>query len=110
MLDGKPLKTGVIEFEPLGELRGQRRDAPIVDGKFELPARMGLLSGMEFKVSIKAFKKTGKKYPAANPALAFDEEVQYLPEMYNALSKLNVAVSASESENAFEFELHSQER
>lgn len=109
-LDGKLLESGKIEFEPFEKLRGQRRNAPILNGQYELAPRKGLLPGMEFKVMIKAFKKTGKKYPSTKPAESFDEEIQYLPEIYNSKSNLKVTISAIESQNRFEFKLLSENK
>jgi hypothetical protein len=107
LLDGKPLSKGSILFEPVSESKGQSRSATITDGKFQLPEIEGVPPGMEFKVIIKAFKKTGRKYPNADMSLSYDEEVQYLPEQYNSKSTLRVTISDDEEKNKFDFELTS---
>jgi hypothetical protein len=107
-LDGKPLPRGVLEFQPVGE--GQVRMATIENGEFDLPPEQGLLPGLEFKVAIKAFRKTGRKYPNLDMAASYDEEVQYIPEQYNALSTLRVTISKREQDNQFRFDLQSTNR
>jgi hypothetical protein len=107
-LDGEPLPTGKLSLDPLSELAGQRRDITIEDGIFALPANEGVLPGLDFKVSIKAFKKTGKKYPNADMSVAFDEEVQYVPETYNSSSTLQIKVSPDAEENHYAFDLVSR--
>ena len=107
-LDGKPLPQGNLLLNPVSEIEGQRRDVAVTEGKFNLPKTEGVLPGLEFKVSIKAFKKTGKKYPNADMSLSYDEEVQYLPEKYNSASTLRVKISPDERENQLKFELTSR--
>lgn len=105
-LDGKPLPSGQIVFEPMEQnQQGQLRDTAIRDGVFELSAKQGLQPGIKFKVAIRAFKKTGKKYPAANPEAAYDEQIQYLPEQYNTATTLTANISADDSKNDFRYEL-----
>lgn len=108
ILDGKPLSAGKIVFQPMELLqRGQMREATIHDGKFELSVKEGLLPETKFKVLIKAFKKTGKKYPAGDMPGSFDEEIQYLPARYNSATTLNANISAEDAKNEFTFELTS---
>lgn len=106
--EGKLLEAGMIQFDPLAGPQTQRRDVAIANGVFELPADKGLLPGTEFKVSIKAFKKTGKKYPNANPGASYDEEIQYLPDQYNVSSTLRATISADVSQNRLKFDLVSK--
>lgn len=109
-LDGKPLPEGVVVFEPLNALKGQIREATVANGAFALPDAQGVPAGMEFRVLIKGFRKTGRKYPAADPSLAYDEVEQYLPEKYNAKSDLRAVFAAVKEDNQFRFELSSATR
>lgn len=106
-LDGQPLLEGFIEFEPVDGKLGQMRRTAIRNGTFELPAEQGLLPAIEFKVIVKAFRKTGKKYLGALPGMN-EEVVQVLPARYNAASSLRATPSIRTTENVFAFELHTQ--
>ena len=108
-LDGKPISEGRVRFEPLDAKQGQSRDVAIHEGKFALPASEGQLSGLEFKVIINAFRKTGRKYPNADMAASYDEVIQYLPDQYNSASTLRAVISPDEEENHFEFHLKPDE-
>lgn len=107
-LDGKPLPEGMVVFEPLDAKQGQIREAVVTNGAFTLPETQGVPAGMEFRVLIKGFRKTGRKYPAADPALAYDEVEQYLPGKYNAESSLRATFSPENDKNQFRFELSSR--
>jgi hypothetical protein len=106
--DGAPLAEGTLQFEPLELTTGQSREVAIRDGKFSLPASEGVLPGVEFRVVIQAFKKTGQKYPNADMAASYDEVVQYIPEQYNTATTLRATVSPNETENDLTFHLLSQ--
>lgn len=105
--DGQPIESGLIVLEPAYS-KGHRRDATITRGVFALPPEQGVQPGDEFKVSIKAFKKTGKKFPGPDPSVTYEEEVQYLPEKYNSASTLRLTVSPNEQENQLKYELTSR--
>lgn len=107
-MDGKPLADGTISFVSADPRRGQNRNAPIVNGRFELPAREGLVAETEFKVEIKSFRKTGRKYPNADPSLSHDEVEQVIPKRYNTETELRVTVSRNPAENEWSFDLHRQ--
>lgn len=104
-LDGQPLPEGIISFEPISKTAGQRRDATITNGAFTLPAAEGVLPGMEFKVEIKAFRKTGRKYPNADMGASYDEVVQFIPPPYNSATTLSAVISPDEQANHLSFEL-----
>lgn len=107
-LDGQPLPEGLISFEPISKSAGQRRDAMIENGDFALPANEGVLPGMEFKVEIKSFRKTGRKYLNADMGASHDEVEQIIPAEYNTASTLQIEVAAESERNRFQFELSSQ--
>lgn len=106
-LDGEPLPEGTISFEPVSQTAGQRRDAMIENGAFVLPAEEGVLPGMEFKVEIKSFRTTGRKYPNANAGASYDEVVQIIPAEYNTATTLRATISEDEQLNSFRFDLAS---
>lgn len=103
--DGQPLPDGIVVFEPTPGSDAQRRDASIVDGRFTLPDEEGMLPGQEFRVAIKAFRKTGRKYPNADMGASYDETEQYLPERFNTSSTLRITISPDAKENHFAFNL-----
>ena len=105
-IDGQPLPSGKVVLEPITD--GQRRDADVANGNFALPESEGVYPGQEFKVTIKAFRKTGRKYPNANMGASYEEVEQYLPEQYNSASTLQVTISPRAAQNHFEFDLDSQ--
>lgn len=106
--DGQPIEAGRITLEPVDDKRGQRRDITIAGGNFALSPEQGVLPGEEFKVTIQAFRKTGKKFPSPDPTKSYDEEVQYLPAKYNSASTLRVKISPDELERQLQFDLTSR--
>ena len=106
-LDGRPIESGRIVLEPASS-KGQRRNAKISNGAFALATEEGVLPGEEFKVVIQAFKKTGKKFAGPDPTVAYEEEIQYLPEKYDSASTVRVKISPDERENQLKFELTSR--
>ncbi len=106
--DGKPLSNGTITFIPVSTDAGQQRDAKIENGTFELSRAEGLLPELDFKVSIKAFVKTGRKYPNANDAASADEVVQVIPRHYNSDTTLHFRTSKNVRDNQLEFNLSPQ--
>jgi hypothetical protein len=107
-LDGQPLPSGVVLFEPTDPARGQSRQAAIENGAFTLPDAEGVLPGTEFRVAIRAFRKNGRKLPYPDMSGSWDETEQYLPTEYNAATTLKVTTSADPASNRFTFELLSR--
>ncbi len=99
-LDGKPLTTGYILFEP--EDRSIASDAgPIKDGKYSFESQPG-----KKKVQISATRPTGRTQEELNPGSG-NEPVyeQYLPAKYSSdATELRAEVSES-GENTFDFDL-----
>jgi len=104
--DGQPLPSGNIVFEPTDD-KTQMRQATITDGKFSLGKREGLIVGGIYKVVIKGFRKTGRKYENVKMAASADEVEQFLPEEYNTSTTLQVTISAHEAENHLTYDLKS---
>jgi hypothetical protein len=107
-LDGGPLPNGVIVFESLDATRGQNRQATIENGVFALPDAEGILPGTEFRVIIRAFRKTGRKLPYPDPTGSWDETEQYLPAEYNTATTLKVTASGDPAKNEYTFDLRSR--
>ena len=104
-LDGQPLPSGMVVFEPAVGSDGQRRDANIAAGRFALPDDQGMLPGQEFQVVLKAFRQTGRKYLNADMGSSADEMEQYLPKQYNSSSTLHVTISPDAKKNHYAFHL-----
>ncbi len=104
-LDGNQVAKGFVLFEPRDSETGQVRQAAIENGAFNLPSSQGILPGVEYRVIIKVFRKTGRKYANADMAASDDEYEQYLPAEYNSNSTLKVTPSARETDNRYTFEL-----
>jgi hypothetical protein len=96
-LDGQPLKSGVIHFEPV-DGKASPADAVIADGKFKVEMPPG-----DKRVSISAPKVTGKRksYDAPDsPTVDIIQEL--LPARYNAQSDLTLAVAAGSQQKNYD--------
>jgi hypothetical protein len=94
--DGEPVRKGYIIFIPAGE--GRPVGAPIVGGRYELRASPG---GQ--KVEIRATRATG----TVDGNLGQPVEENFLPEEYNAQTKLTADVRAG-GPNRIDFTLTSR--
>jgi hypothetical protein len=108
-VDGKPLDSGLIIFQPEGT-EATQSGASIVQGKYAIPRDQGLVPG-KYKVSISAAGNTPEKQvdtisnnnmPGMPPVPA--KEV--IPSAYNSGSLLSAEVKAG-SKNEFNFNLTS---
>lgn len=91
--DNKPLSEGEIVFGVGGEVPVT---IPIKDGKYE-----GMATPGSNKVQILAYKE---KAPPKSATLPGTTKSNYIPERYNAKSKLKAEVKA-EGENKFDFQV-----
>ena len=108
--DGQPLDKGEIRFLPLpGSTQGTATEGDIRDGRYEIPSKDGPLSGLTYKVEIKAQRKVGT---VANPVTPtgppLDRFDNYIPAAYNHKSTLTVTVADTESANQHDFHLKSE--
>lgn len=71
-LDGKPLASGSINFQPTPGLKAPSAGAPIENGRFSIPAAQGLLPG-EYQVTIVGMQETGR--------MVDDEQKGKVPEL-----------------------------
>lgn len=111
-VDGQPVEKGAITFVSKDESRTAA--APIQNGTYQIPASEGPIPGAQ-KVSIFAYRKTGKKRKEGrlgmfedkgtrNPALGKadgpqDEEEQFLPVKFNANSTLTADLKKGSNTN-----------
>jgi hypothetical protein len=99
-VDGKPLESGVISFQPAAGNQGHSAGTSIQAGHYEVEAGKGLLPG-EYQVRIQAFRKTGRM--VEDPQFGQVEET--VPMDFKEGRSLTATVSASEK-NKIDFELH----
>jgi hypothetical protein len=92
-LDGQPLTTGNIRFDP-ADGHTATADATIIDGKFSATVPPG-----EKRVSITAPKVVGKKKVYETPdSPTVDRTEEMLPKRYNAQSELKATVKLGNQE------------
>ena len=100
-LDGKPLASGSIHFQPLPGLKAPSAGAPIENGRFSIPAAQGLLPG-EYQVSIIGMQETGR--------MVQDEQKGQVPELapirFREAGSLKAKVEPGKKAH-FEFQLTS---
>jgi hypothetical protein len=102
-LDGEPLKTGNIRFDP-ADGRTSTSDAIIKDGKFTAKVPPG-----DKRVSISSPKVVGKKKmydTPESPVIDLTDEI--LPKRYNANSELKLTVKAGKQDPEPTFDLKSK--
>lgn len=90
---GEPLDSGSVTFlfvKPPGPAGG----ALIADGKFKIPASMGLEPGT-YRVQISSPKGAGQRTPEQIAAGASTPSKERIPPSYNTDSNLKVEVTAS---------------
>ncbi len=102
-LDGQPVATGRILFEPTGDTTGPAAGASITNGMFEIPAEMGVTVGKNL-VRINSNKPTGKKIKSSVTSDLLDETVEGIPEQYNTKSKLEKEIEEGVNEISFDLE------
>lgn len=105
-LDGKPLPSGSISFQPTGE--GQpatQADAPISDGKFEIPRAQGLVPG---KYAVRITTVVTATAEGGVPGEAYPKTAkEIIPKKYNAASTLTAEVVGGGAKT-FDFTLESK--
>ena len=100
-LDGQPLDSGLINFRPAEGHSAASSGGGIVDGGFELPGEKGLQPG-KYRVTIQAFRKTGRMFPQVDPG--GPQMPEQVPIEFNEADQLEATVVAG-GENHFEFQL-----
>jgi len=101
--EAEPVKKGTIILVP-GEKGLPQAVASIVDGKYSVPAKGGVLPGT-YSVRITAYKQTGKN--GNTGPLDGNRNVpilrQYIPSEFN--SKTQLSVTIVEDQETYNFEL-----
>jgi len=111
MVDGQPLAAGDIAFIPASLGQANSAGAAIDRGKYSIPAQQGLLPG-DYKVTIHAFRGTGKKTwdgmgePTApvSQKKFVEETEQFIPSRYNDATELTASIRAGKT-NTLTFDL-----
>ena len=92
--DGQPVDGGAISFiaEGVAPNQAARAGAPIVGGKYAVPAGKGLTPGT-YRVEIIWNKKTGAKVPVVgDEGTTTDATTQVIPARYNSQSTLKAEI------------------
>jgi hypothetical protein len=107
-LDGKPLPTGSITFNPDGP--GPSAGGTVTDGRYAIARPDGPAPG-RYKVYVHSLARTGRKIPDSDGprGSTVDEMKNIVPERYNLRTELEAQVQ-KEGENRFDFELTTKER
>ena len=92
------IATGSIRFDPVDANDAKSFGTQIKEGKYEIPLESGLVAG-EYLVAIYATRETGKLMAPPEtlhntPSTPTKEVVQYIPEAYNANTKLKATLKA----------------
>jgi hypothetical protein len=93
--EGQVPLTGQITLMPVDGHRAPSQHAQIVDGRFRIDARGGVLLG-EYRVLIEGWRKTGRKTTVVlnGETVATDEKQSIVPEIYTSSdSPLLITVS-----------------
>ena len=102
--DGKPIPEGTISFVPPDVQTRQAAGTEISNGAYAIAKAEGLEPG-DYRVVIYAERPSGRKIEAdEGSSEMIDEPEQYIPPMYNALTKLTVEISADRSDLNFDLE------
>lgn len=104
-VEGKPLASGLITFQPDGPEVSTQGGGAVVDGKFSIPLEQGLVPG-KYKVAVTAAgdipaKKEDKDI---NPGMPPIPAKEVIPKEYNSGSLLKAEVTAG-GKNMFDFNL-----
>ena len=94
-MDGTPLKTGTIQFDPTSETRGVQVSGEIVDGKFAIDKPQGPVAG-KYRVSISG-KAPAKIDPTEQPGGSAKTATDPVPAKYNSKSTLEAEIPAGGS-------------
>jgi hypothetical protein len=105
-INGKPLKSGVVNFVPQSAEIPTQSGAAIIDGKYNIPKSTGLVPG-KYKVVISSGEGSAEKKVdkvSDLPGMAPIPAKEAIPPEYNNNTSLEANVAAGGS-NVFEFNL-----
>jgi len=105
--DGKPLPEGTIAFVPIAPHTGPATGGTITEGRYDIAANVGPLSGGQYRVEITATRASGRQVPNTigfgGGMIGVPE--MYIPTKYNVASKLEATISPKADANQFDFAL-----
>jgi len=88
-IDGKPIESGSIRFQPADLQKATGSGSIVRDGKYSIPAEHGLTPG-KYQVSVQASEKTGRLIP--DPQKLKGPVEEYAEIRYQEAGKLEVTV------------------
>ncbi|MEQ1827148.1 MAG: hypothetical protein ABL921_14430 [Pirellula sp.] len=103
--DGQPIDKGSIMFLPIGG-ESIKTGGPIIDGKFDIPAEKGPVSG-KHRVLCFWEKDTGKTYVDRDSGDVYPVRKEGLPSVYQSENS-PLEVEFSPRQKTYDFELKSQ--
>ena len=98
-VNGQPLETGSINFRPAPGTKGNTSGCAIENGEFTIAAEDGLPVG-KYKVTVQAFRKTGRM--VQDPQMGRVPDMQ--PVSFMEAGTLEAEITA-DGDNRFEFKL-----
>jgi hypothetical protein len=105
--DDRRIERGRIDFVPVEGTPGPSAVASIVNGRYDVPARWGLLPDGVYLVRITAFRKTGKMEPNRidrhGPPVEVEEN--FIPAIYSNQSTMKVRVAGMPDKSNVDFHL-----
>ena len=108
-LDGRPIEEGSIQFIPVEGTRGPSAGAPIQDGKYHIPRKMGVTVGTN-RVELRAFKNAGTRIqdPTAPPGVKTEQRVPAFPPEFNDRSTVIKQIRAGS--NVIDFDVDTRRK
>ncbi|MCR9117655.1 MAG: hypothetical protein NXI22_11985 [bacterium] len=98
-VNGAVIDQGSITFIPTGE--GIKGGASITEGKYVVPAKVGLAPG-SYKVEIRWNKKTGKKLTSSDTGEEEFVRKEGLPAKFNSATVLTAEIGGGSNTEDFE--------
>jgi len=105
-MDGKPLASGRIDFQPAGQGETTAAAAGVTDGSFRIRQNEGPVPGT-YKVSITSAPPSDKPPPGGMPGDTPPPPKEPIPAKFNSKTKLTAQVTKG-GPNTFTFELTSK--
>ena len=106
--EGRPLAKGEIRFLPKPGTAAPANGARIVDGRYRVTARGGLLPG-GYRVEIESGSTTGSEPAMPEPGAGPPQAPLAIPARYNVESTLEAEISGEPREQSLDYELTAKE-
>ena len=106
---GTPVANGRIAFYPTGDTKGPMSGGPIVNGKYEVRHKGGVVCGTNL-VKIFGYREQplsdeAKEMAQVESRVTESLRIQYVPSKYNEKTELEVVVSSGEDTVPQDFNL-----